>query len=74
MPLSKVCRLEIHGDVIISAIRHTRLEVYPERPLEALPEHSFCSIPTDHAVPWSLDFAKVFTFTVIFKMLRSAEE
>ncbi|XP_034257070.1 galectin-9-like isoform X2 [Thrips palmi] len=55
MPLSKVCRLEIHGDIVVSAIHHTRLQVYPDRALDALPEHSFSTIPTDHAVPWSLD-------------------
>lgn len=55
MPLSKVCRLEVHGDVSISCIKHTRLEVYPDRPLNALPEHTFSNIPTDHAVPWSID-------------------
>lgn len=55
MPVSKVCRLEIHGDIVVSAIHHTRLQVYPDRPLDALPDHSFSMIPTDHAVPWSLD-------------------
>lgn len=53
MPLSKVCRLEVHGDIILSTIKHTRLEVYPDRSLSALPEHTFTTIPTDHAVPWN---------------------
>lgn len=57
MPLSKICRLAIHGDVIVSSIHHTRLDVYPERPLAALPEHTFCTIPTDYAVPWSKDLS-----------------
>ncbi|KAK3917659.1 Galectin-4 [Frankliniella fusca] len=58
MPLSKVCRLEVHGDVIISAIKHTRLEVYPDRLLNALPEHTFVTIPTDHAVPWECNMTE----------------
>lgn len=58
MPLSKVCRLEVHGDIAISSILHTRLEVYPERCLEALPEHSFCTIPADYEVPWNTDISE----------------